>query len=90
MARRVIDGEPSEKLDPRTLTLEDFLAFDDVMNYVHDALAFVPSTATLGDAQAAMEKDKDCQDILVTKTGTREGEVLGWLTNIDIARHIKA
>jgi hypothetical protein len=90
MARRVIDGEPPEKLDPRTVTLEDFLAFDDVMNYVHDALAFVPSTATLGDAQAAMEKDKDCQDILVTKTGTREGEVLGWLTNIDIARHIKA
>ena len=90
MARRLIEGEPQEKLDLQTVTLEDFLAFDDVKNYVHDALAFVAPTATLGAAQAAMEKDEDCQDILVTKTGTREGEVLGWLTNIDIARHIKA
>ena len=74
MARGLIEGKTQEKLDLQTVTLEDFLAFDDVKNYVHDALAFVAPTATLGAAQAAMEKDEDCQDILVTKTGTREGE----------------
>ena len=77
MARRIVDGEPPEKLDPRNVTLADFLAFDDVMNYVREALAFVPPTATLGGAQAAMEKDEDCQDILVTKTGTREAKWSG-------------
>ena len=66
---RLIEGEPQEKLDLQTVTLEDFLAFDDVKNYVttrsHSWLRRRRSPA-----QAAMEKDEDCQDISVTKTGT--------------------
>ena len=58
------------------------------MDYVRDGLAAVSRTATLGDAQAAMEKVEYCQDVLVTITGELDGAVVGWLTNVDIARHI--
>ena len=69
------------------LSLEDLLAFEDVIDYVREAIAAVSETATLGDARAAMEK-VNCQDILVTTTGERQGPVVGWLTNVDIARHV--
>jgi CBS domain-containing protein len=90
VARKSIEAAPPQSLDLGIATLEDLLAFENVTNYVRDALAFVSPTATLGEAQAEMDKNEDCQDILVTTTGTSEGPVVGWLTNADIVRHIKA
>jgi hypothetical protein len=36
-----------------------------------------------------MDKKENCQDVLVTATGSADSAVVGWLTNVDIASHIK-
>jgi hypothetical protein len=87
VARRSMGASPPQNM-LANLTLKDFLAFGDVAEYVADAIAAVPETATLDDAQAAMEKIEYCQDVLVTTNGERKGTVVGWLTNVDLARHI--
>jgi hypothetical protein len=44
-------------------------------------VAFVPESATLGDAKRAMDAVKGCRDVFVTKTGNPTESVLGWITN---------
>jgi hypothetical protein len=41
----------------------------------------VKEDATLADAKDAMDHAQDCQDVFVTKAGTKDEEVLGWITN---------
>jgi hypothetical protein len=89
VARRSIEATPAQNFDPSALTLADLLGFENTENYIRDSLTFVPPTATIGEAQAAMEKKVDCQDVMVTTTGMADSDVMGWLTNIDIARHLK-
>lgn len=89
IARQSIRPDPAQTFVIADVTLEDFLAFDNVVDYVRDSLAFVPQAATLGDAQLEMEKNEDCQDVLVTTTGRPDSAVVGWLTNVDIARYVK-
>jgi hypothetical protein len=33
-----------------------------------------------------MEEVKNCQDVFITENGSRDEEVLGWLTNVDITK----
>ena len=56
---------------------------------VEKSIAFVSSKTTLGDAKAAMEKTKNCQDVFVTENGIPEEPVIGWLTNTEILKHVK-
>jgi len=56
---------------------------------VEKSIAFVSSKTTLGDAKAAMEKTKNCQDVFVTENGRSEEPVIGWLTNTEILKHVK-
>ena len=77
-------SDSSKSFDVRNLTLEDFLSYPGIRELVEDAIAFVPNTATILEAKEEMEKINNCQDIFVTKTGNREEEVFGWLTNVDI------
>lgn len=50
------------------------------------SLAFVQFNVTVADAKRTMDQAENCQDVFVTQTGTREGRLLGWLTNVDISR----
>jgi hypothetical protein len=50
-----------------------------------DAIAFVPETATIGDARRAMTSIKNCNDVFVTATGKKEERAIGWLTNTLLA-----
>jgi hypothetical protein len=67
-------------------TLQDLLDNDDMGALVSESLAFVQLNFTVADAKRAMDQTENCQDVFVTQTGTREGRLLGWLTNVDVSR----
>ena len=50
------------------------------------SFAVVSEDATLADAKAAMESVRDCLDVFVTKSGTKDEPVLGWVTNVLITK----
>lgn len=39
-------------------------------------------TATLAEAKALMDNNKDCLDVFVTEDGTKTGKAIGWVTNV--------
>ena len=71
------------------VTLEDFLNFEQMKDYVSRTRAFVAADQTLADAKVQMEAVPGSQDVFVTEHGKPDEPVLGWLTNIDIAKHAK-
>ncbi len=50
----------------------------------------VDENATMAEAKAAMGATPKCQDIFVTKTGSRSEAILGWITNAIIEENSKA
>jgi len=46
----------------------------------------VPESATLAEARAALRAVSGAKDVFVTSSGARNGTVLGWLTNSDLAK----
>jgi hypothetical protein len=54
--------------------------------FIQKTMAFVSQDRTLADAKAAMGQLPGCQDVIVTKSVNNTEPVLGWLSNVDIAR----
>ena len=54
------------------------------------SFATVSESATLADAKQKMKETPNGQDVFVTKRGTKNEPVLGWLTNVRIAEHARA
>lgn len=82
--------ELGERFDAGAQTLKDFLAHPDMKQMVSRSIAVIGIEATLAEAKRKMEDTENCQDIFVTDTGAPNRPVLGWLTNIMIAKHAKA
>lgn len=68
--------------DIRAVTLGDLTDDPGRSDLLAGSFAVVERNATMGDATRALEAVKGCQDIFVTSDGTRDGAVLGWLTNV--------
>jgi hypothetical protein len=66
--------------DPRR-TYEQFFA---------GTTAHVAFNGTLADAKSRMEAIDGCQDVIVTETGSRVEPMLGWITNVEIAKASRA
>ena len=67
--------------DTAALTLADLLADDEMAAMFSSTFGTVGPEATLEEARQAMAQVPGCQDVFVTANGTRDAEVLGWLTN---------
>lgn len=67
-----------------TQTLGDVLQDPEFRTPVQ-AIGFVGPNAVLGDARAAMRSIDRCNDVFVTTDGKATGQMLGWLTNTDLA-----
>jgi len=63
------------------LTLADLLADPDIRKKIEQGFATVKETGTLAEVKAAMDKNPNCQDVFVTKTGAKDEPILGWITN---------
>jgi len=70
----------------KDLTLADLLTQQpDIRATFKNSAAFVESSATLGDAKAAMHKMRDCRDVFVTAVGKPDEPILGYVTDVLIA-----
>jgi hypothetical protein len=75
--------DPLAKLLGRTVPARSGLTYDD---FVRRSIAFISQDKTVADAKTAMESVPDCQDVIVTQTGSPREPVVGWLSNVDISR----
>jgi len=53
-------------------------------------VAFVDQGKSLAEAKTAMEAVPGCQDVIVTATGASTAPIVGWVSNVDIARASQA
>jgi hypothetical protein len=66
-------------------TLEK-LATDAALGAAISSIVAVPPTASLSDARARLKTVAESKDVFVTHDGQITGQVLGWITNSDLAR----
>ena len=69
-------------VDESTLSLEDLLEDSKLKDYIANSFLPVAPEATLADAKDLLDKNPQCLDILVTQDGTKNGLVVGWITNV--------
>jgi hypothetical protein len=87
--RSMIDQFIADQLERGTedlgsLTVSNLLSDDRLRTMFESAFAVVTPQATVREARAAMTSIPDCRDIFVTKSGSKDEPVLGWLTNVDL------
>jgi len=70
------------EVDESTLSLKDLLEDTKVKDYILNSFLPLGQDATLADAKDLLDKNPQCLDILVTKDGTKNGTVVGWITNV--------
>lgn len=68
------------------LTLADLLANDEMRDTFENTFVVVKRQATLAEARSAMLARPGCQDVFITEGGNLNEPVIGWMTNVDIAR----
>jgi hypothetical protein len=73
-------------------TLEDFITKqkDDGIEFGLDkGFVVVSEQATLAEAKSKME-NVPCQDIFITKGGSPDEPLIGWLSNVRMTKHLEA
>lgn len=73
----------------QNLTLQDLVDDAELKNWVSN-IAYVSALASVAEAKKQMEQQAGCQDLIVTKSGSKSEPMLGWMTNVDIGRLSKA
>ena len=68
--------------DESTLTLKDLFEDPKLKDFITYSFLLIAETATLADAKDLFDRNPQCLDLLVTQDGTRNGIVLGWITNV--------
>jgi len=69
-------------VDESTLKLKDLLEDSKLKSIIVNSFMPVPENATLADAKDLLDRNQQCLDILATKDGTKNGIVVGWITNV--------
>jgi hypothetical protein len=69
-------------VDESTLSLKDLLEDSKLKDYILKSFLPLAPDATLADAKDLLDKNPQCLDILVTQDGTKNGIVVGWITNV--------
>lgn len=87
LAEQALAGKTPAEIEK--LTLQDLVNDAELKNWVAN-IAYVSEQASVADAKSKMERQTGCQDLIVTKTGSKDEPMLGWMTNVDIGRLSKA
>jgi hypothetical protein len=75
--------------DLKKLTLDDLLKDAEFGPYVVNTVVVLSESATLADAKQAMEAVRWCQDAMITRSGTANEPVTGWVTNVIVEANSK-
>lgn len=86
LAEQALAGKAA---DIEKLTLQDLVDDAELKNWVAN-IAYISEQASVAEAKGKMEQQAGCQDLIVTKTGSKSEPMLGWMTNVDIGRLSKA
>lgn len=76
-------GQPTNVAE---LTLQNLVDDPESLRQISKLVAFVSGSANLADAKAAIDAIPGAQDIIVTKTGDAAGDVIGWISNVDLVK----
>ena len=76
VSTRAFSGE-----NVKVLTVHDLLVDSESADTFAQSFAVVDGAMELEQALAAMTAIPNCQDVFVTRDGTLDTEVVGWLTN---------
>lgn len=71
------------------LTIQDMLNQDPQIERVAESFGVIRADGTLADAMDVMSRNPDCQDVFVTPSGSKDEEILGWITNVIIQDNAK-
>ncbi len=82
LANQALATTPPTNLSDQTLN--DFLADKAMKDMVEKSFTAVKEDATMAEAKNAMDRTPNCQDVFVTKGGTVQEPVIGWVTNVII------
>lgn len=89
----VVEFREKTQLQPQeleALTLEALGKKDpQLLTLFKESFATVGADSTLADAKQALESTPKCQDVFITKDGSRNSPVLGWLTNTRIMEQLR-
>lgn len=70
-------------------TLQDLLQDPKFVQYLDANFATVSESSTLADVKALMDSISECKDVFITKNGTKDEPILGWITNAIIIENAK-
>ncbi len=74
----------------KKLSLKDLLDDDEKLRRLFEtSFVTIKEDANLADAKIEMDKVENCLDVFVTRNGTRNEPVIGWLTNLIITESAK-
>jgi len=73
-------------VDESTLSLKALLEDPKLKDYIVNSFMALSEDKTLADAKDILDKNPQCLDLLVTQDGTRNGTVVGWITNVDVLK----
>jgi CBS domain-containing protein len=73
-----------------SLTVADLLSDEGSRRRLEGTLGYISVDKTLADAKALMDANSRLQDVIVTASGRPDGNLVGWLTNVDVLRHCVA
>ena len=85
IASLVVSGKADQSA-VKNLTLADMVSDQEIAKIMTTSFVTVKSEDTLASAKEAMEITPSCQDVFVTKDGTKASVVLGWITNVEIGK----
>jgi hypothetical protein len=83
------NSSPSAPINRADLNFADMLNDAETLRQISQLVVFVPASATLGDAKAALDKVNGAQDIIVTGSGNPTDPMSGWLSNVDLIKALQ-
>lgn len=82
---------PKSNTNITALTLQNLLdsSSSEVQKFLKVTFGTVKEVETLADVKREMDRENGRLDVLVTKDGTANSAVVGWVTNLIVAEHAK-
>jgi len=78
----VVPKKRPPDVDESTLSLRDLVLDPKLSDYIINSFLPLAPDDTLRDAKDLLDRNPYCLDILVTQDGTKNGVVVGWITNV--------
>lgn len=79
-----------ERRPIEALTFGEMIAEPAHAELLRTSFGVVGENATLAEAKAALEQNRDREDVFITRSGGRDEPVLGWITDNDLVRLSRA